>query len=219
MIFEQYIFEYARSNMYITISDGKALVIDPNVSEEALRYLYDNDIREITILLTHEHYDHTSGLVWLCEHFSCTVICHRETALSLSCGKNSRPVIIASNRMNKESDEAVKELVRTLPQNYRYNADITFDDNYSFDWQGHSVRMISCPGHSKGSCCIEFDDSIVATGDSLILNTPVITRFPGGSAEEYERITMPYLDSVSGNTLILPGHGDVFYMKEARNNE
>lgn len=213
---KKYVFEYADSNMYVIASEDKALIIDPNISEAALAYLRENNIQEITILLTHEHYDHTSGLIWLSGHFKCTVICHAETALSLSKGRNSRPVIIASNRMNKLSSDEVKELVRTLPQNYSYNADIAFDNVYSFNWQGHEIRIVPCPGHSKGSCCIELDDNVIATGDSLIFETPVITRFPGGSHELYNSITLPYIEKISDETLILPGHGRTFLMKEAR---
>ena len=62
--------------MYVTVSGNGALVIDPNVSENALSYLTENNIECITVLLTHEHYDHTSGLTWLCGKFKSTVICH-----------------------------------------------------------------------------------------------------------------------------------------------
>lgn len=213
---KRYIFEYADSNMFIFTSENEALVIDPNISDEALKYLCDNKIVRATIVLTHEHYDHTSGLVWLCEKINSTVICHSETALSLSKGRNSRPVIIASNRMAQMESDEIKNLVHMLPQNYRYDVDITFNDEYVFYWQGHKVRIVSTPGHSKGSCCIEIDDNIVATGDSLILNTPVITRFPGGSQEIFEKITLPYLKKIGENVMILPGHGDMFFMKEAR---
>lgn len=67
--------------------------------------------------------------------------------------------------------------------------------------------MIATPGHSKGSCCIEVDSKYVFTGDSLIQDIPVITRYPGGSMEEYERQTVPYLEKLSEEAFIMPGHG------------
>ena len=211
---KQYVFEYANSNMYVIAKNGSALVIDPNISESALKYLHNNNVLEITVLLTHEHYDHTSGLIWLCEKFKSTVICHEETALSLSNGKNNRPIIIASTRQDSINTDDLKKFIRSLPQGYLYNADITFSKQYDFVWNNHQIRIVGCPGHSKGSCCIEIDKNIVATGDSLILHTPVITRFPGGSAEQYNAITMPYLKSIKNSALILPGHGDEFYLNE-----
>ena len=214
---QQFRFSYANSNMYIIIEGRSALVIDPNISDEALDLLNSAKVEKLTILLTHEHYDHTSGLTWLASKFDSIVICQENTAASLKNGKNNRPVIIASNRMDKMSTSDIKDLVKTLPHGYHYDVDISFTDEYYFSWEGHDIRMVSCKGHSKGSCCIEIDDGVVATGDSLILNTPVITRLPGGSEEEYRTITLPYLNRIDKNTLILPGHGDTFYMKEEHN--
>lgn len=213
--FRRYVFAYAESNMYVFCENESALVIDPNVSEEALAYLKENNVREITVLLTHEHYDHTSGLTWLASKFDSIVICQENTAVSLKNGKNNRPIIIASNRMDKMSASDIKELVKTLPHGYRYDADISFTDEYCFSWEGHDIRMVSCKGHSKGSCCIELG-GVIATGDSLIRDTPVITRFRGGSAQDYKAVTLPYLKQIDGDTLILPGHGEPFFMKEER---
>lgn len=210
---KRFVFEYANSNMYVIAENGSALVIDPNISESALQHLQSREVSEITVLLTHEHYDHTSGLNWLCGKFKSTVICHEETALSLSKGRNNRPIVIASTRQSAMSTETLKNFVKSLPQGYLYDADITFSQQYDFVWEDHRICMVSCPGHSKGSCCIEVDDNIVATGDSLILNTPIITRFPGGSKEQYESITVPYLKKIKNDTMILPGHGETFVMR------
>ena len=211
---KRYVFEYADSNMFVMISDNSALVIDPNISQSALKYLRENHISEITVMLTHEHYDHTSGLTWLCGKFKSNVICHTETAVSLQSGKNNRPVMIASQRFKTLPRDEIKKITDNLPQKYTYDPDITFSNKFGFEWHGHEINLISTPGHSKGSCCIEIDDSIVATGDSLIFNTPVVTRFLGSSIEQFENITLPYLKRIKGDTLILPGHGDMFYMKE-----
>lgn len=216
--FIRYVLPYSNSNMYVGIENRNALVIDPNISDDALRYLERNNVKRATVLLTHEHYDHTSGLTWLMSHVDCTVICHEQTAVSLKNGKNNRPLIIASNRMGTGSTKEAKKLVRSLPQGYICEPDITFTEEYSFGWEDHRIKMLYCPGHSPGSCCIEIDNDTVATGDSLILNTPVITKFPGGSEEEYLNKTLPYLEKISDDTLILPGHGETFYMKEERQN-
>lgn len=207
---KRYKFRYAGSNMYVIAKNGSALVIDPNISEDAVNYLNSKNVSRVTVLLTHEHYDHTSGLIYLCEKFKSTVICHEETALSLSSGRNNRPMVIPSKMRKAMTDEELKEFARSLPHGYLYKADITFSERYGFIWEGHKIRMISTPGHSKGSCCIEIDDNIIATGDSLILDTPVITRFPGGSRELFDSVTAPYLKRIKSDTAILPGHGEAF---------
>ena len=212
-LIKKYVFGLSNSNMYVIAKNGSALVIDPNISDDALSWLNTNNVDKVTVLLTHEHYDHTSGLTWLTSHFGCTVICHEQAAVSLKKGLNNRPIVIASSKMLTLPKEQVREILRGLPQGYFFEPDITFADEYGFVWEGHSIKMISCPGHSPGSCCIELDG---ATGDPLILNAPVITRFPGGSEEDYRNITLGYLEGLSDDTLILPGHGEMFYMKEAR---
>ena len=62
--------------------------------------------------------------------------------------------------------------------------------------------------------CFETDSGalivgyIVFTGDSLVNGYDTITRLPGGSKKDFNSITKPYLDSLSDDTLIMPGHGD-----------
>ncbi len=208
-------FPYAGSNMYIIVCGKKALVIDPNVSEDALNYLKASCVDELTVLLTHEHYDHTSGLTWISGKFKSTVICHEITAQSLIKGKNNCPIIIASSRLGEYSKEEVKIITASLPQNYRYEPDITFTNEYCFTWLGHRIKMTSTPGHSLGSCCIAIDDDIVATGDSLINGTKVITRLFGGSEKDFQEKTVPYLRKISPEAFILSGHGDPFIYKDA----
>ena len=64
------------ARMYIIAENGKAVIIDPCVSEEAKKYLQSQNIEDIIVLLTHEHYDHISGVNWLRENFPETrVVC------------------------------------------------------------------------------------------------------------------------------------------------
>ncbi len=206
---KQYVFKYADSNMFVVAENNSALIIDPNISDEALNYLQEQKVLKVTIMLTHEHYDHTSGLTWICDKFKSSVICQEQTAVSLRDGKNNRPIVIAASKAGFENVDEFKRIVHSLPQGYRYNADITFSDTYSFNWNNHKIHLISTPGHSLGSCCIEIDDNIIASGDTIIPNTPIITRFIGGNEKAYNEITIPYLSKIPDNTLILPGHGKI----------
>ncbi len=212
--FRRFTFPQIGSNMYVLAANGEALVIDPHISEDALSYLRDEGTQKVTVLLTHEHYDHTSGLPWLSRQFPCRVICHEATAASLREGKNNRPAVFASHLAGVHATEEERAYVRSLPSRYRYDVDIEFYDEYRFEWRGLLVRMISVPGHSPGSCCIELGSNVVATGDSLIYDTPVITKFPGGSAEAFAKCAVPYLRKIAEDTWILPGHGRSFFFHE-----
>ena len=63
------------------------------------------------------------------------------------------------------------------------------------------------PGHSQGSCCILLNNKVLFTGDSLLAEYPVITRFPGGSSKDYKNISLPFLKSLNPNLVVYPGHG------------
>lgn len=210
MEFRRYVFPVIESNMYVCISGPCGLVIDPHVSGEALAELESRCVKSLLILLTHEHYDHTSGVSWLAGKIESTVICQSVAAASLKQGRNNRPIVLAAKYIDNQQSDDMRAYLRSLPNGYVYSADRTFDDETAFNWQDHRIRMVHTPGHSPGSCCIEIDGCMTATGDSLLPHAPVITRFPGGSAEEYERCTAPYLSGIADGTLVLPGHGEPF---------
>lgn len=206
-------FEPVNSNMYIIIICNNAIVIDPVHSQEAIDYLNKKNIVNVLILLTHEHYDHTNGIPNLINNYNCKIICHSKCGIALEKGKNNRPIIIASMIMsNLVSDLSFS--IDKLPSNYFVTPDETFEVMKEFFWKGYLIRMVSTPGHTSGSCCIEFDNKYVFTGDTLILNEKVITRFPTGSKEEFKNITLPYLNSLHSNYIIMPGHGNQFCIED-----
>ena len=207
MLFQRYVYEYIDTNMYILVEreQHKALVIDPNISEKALMYLKEQGVREILILLTHEHYDHTNGVNYFYEQFESRLCCQEWAAKSIGIEKNNRPLLEALHlKMAGEQEKLNKMRVEYKP--YRCKADVIFDKELEMAWCGHTIKLIYTPGHSKGSCCIEVDGQYVFTGDSLIPDVKVITRFPGGDEELYVQKTLPYLYSISEDVWIMPGH-------------
>lgn len=211
----QYRFPVLESNMFLYCRGGEALAIDPQASEEALQYLKDQGVKRVLVLLTHEHYDHTSGVVWLAERLASTVVCQRSAAEALRRGTNNRPVVLAAKSIHHSNPGEIKALMRALPQGYVYEADVVFDEELRMTWQGIEIRLVHTPGHSPGSCCVELGGEAVATGDSLIYGTPVITRFPGGNERDFLEKTMPYLRGIRTGTWILPGHGKLFRLRPA----
>lgn len=206
----QYTAPVLGSNMFVLCAGTEALVIDPHISETALAYLHRQKVEKLLILLTHEHYDHTSGLIWLTEQFKSTLVCQAATAEALQTGRNNRPVVVAARAIRGADTDVMRACIQSLPRGYTYKADRVFETEERISWQGYGIRLFHTPGHSLGSCCIELDGSAVVTGDSLIRHTPVITRFPGGSREVYRERTLPYLRGIPEGTLILPGHGETF---------
>lgn len=215
--FLEYRLPYIDSNMYISIEGQEALIIDPCPSEVALSRLRGAGVQQVTVLLTHEHFDHTSGVNWLREHFPCRVICHEECGERISIPANNRPLVFLPLMQVRSEEEAaeIENFCEGFPIE-SIRADVTFHEAYDFLWQGHSINMRSCPGHSPGSSVIRFDDTYAFTGDYMIPDIPVILRFPGGSKEAYKQRTLPYLLSLEGNTKIMPGHGTPCFFQDLR---
>ena len=210
--------EWVGTNMYVLFSDDEALIVDPHPDEEAATLLARKNIKKTTVFLTHEHPDHTCGVPWLKEKLGISVVCHRLCAETISAEQNNRPYLITfvlAQRDKEQGTHLLEKFEKTV-RPYTVQADTVFNDVFSFDWGGNRFVFTPTPGHSKGSCCIKMNEAAVFTGDNLIWDTPVITRFPGGSLKEFNEKTKPYLDALPDDILVLAGHGRVFKMREAR---
>lgn len=208
----RYVMPYMEANMYICIEGTAALIVDPHSSKEALKYLQSNKVKTVTVLLTHEHFDHISGVPWLKDSYPTKVICQSKCGESIAVPRKNRPLALLLMRTEKNFDKLMAfyesfSLYAIVP-------DIIFDDQYVFCWQGHDIRIQSLPGHSLGSVAISFDEQYLFTGDYMIPDEPVILRYPGGSREAYEQYTLPYLLTVPKEKIIMPGHGNECYMNE-----
>ncbi len=165
------------------------------------------------ILLTHEHYDHISG-VNDCKSVSMgKVICSEDCAERIrDPKKNMAHYFKAFCDIQTWTDEIPKE----VDENYSCEADIVFKDRYEFTWCGHDVRFVHTPGHSPGSCAILIDDHNLFCGDSLIKGYEPTLRFPGGSRKKWKEISEPYFKSLSGDMRVYPGHFVDFQLSEYR---
>lgn len=50
-----------------------AMIVDPGEAKPVLKYLRDNDLNLVGILITHHHWDHTNGLVEVAKAYDCPV--------------------------------------------------------------------------------------------------------------------------------------------------
>ncbi len=214
--FYHFISAEIKSNMFIFLHGGEAVIIDPHYQSSALNLLQKNKIKKTFILLTHEHPDHTYGLPYLKDFLDCTIVCHTQADLFISAKENNRPLLITFILAQQDEmfgSHLVKDFMETYRE-YAYHADITFDTEYTFHWNDIIFHFISTPGHSPGSCCILVNDELIVTGDSLLSGYPVITRFPGGSTKDYQEKTLPYLKSLNKELIVLPGHGKICKLSE-----
>lgn len=213
------IFAPVKSNMFTILTNKEAVVFDPCVDEDLLHLLSEKKIEKVHILLTHEHYDHTSGVNWLKENIKTDLFCHKECAFSIARKEMNNPALIAfvlAAEDRKDGGHRYKDFKREF-QPYTIDTDKTFSSHHNFIIGDLDFQVYSTPGHCPGAACYQLFEKIVFTGDTLLQNDPVITRFPESDKAIYESVTLPYLQSLSKDSIIMPGHGDPFILKDTNN--
>lgn len=197
------------ANTYLLLpqsaGETRAVVIDPWRSETLYALLSERGISRLLVLLTHEHFDHTTGVNALRERFEVELVCHSACAESIAKARCNRPLGI----MGREEEMRIAREIGL----YTCSAERSFDDALALPWDGRALAMTHTPGHTRGSCCITVG-GLCFCGDSALLGLPCITRFPGGSQAEYDAITLPYLLSLPETTYFLPGHGVCYHREE-----
>ena len=195
------------SNCYVVFKEcgSEIIVIDPTVSEALYSFLDALLPQKVILLLTHEHFDHTTGVNEIKKRYNTELICIRQCADKIAQKRNNRPLSLMG--MSHASDAK-------FPL-YECFADKIFDGESSIDWLGDTVRIIPTPGHTSASCCI-LVAQYAFTGDSALLGIPTITRFPTGNATQYASITVPFLKSLDSDTIVMPGHGESFTINKVK---
>lgn len=213
-----FIYEPVASNMYFIPVGDTGIVFDPNINEELPPLLKQLGIKRVQIILTHEHYDHTTGVEWLQGLIEAPVFCHADCAKYISSEKGNTPRLVAMALKTKDLADGGHRCEDFMAQYkpYRLKADKTFTGNEEFAVDKISFDCYSTPGHSPGSACYIIDGKYIFTGDSLIQNTPTITRFRTSNNETYENVTRPFLRTLDKNMLVFPGHGEPFKICESK---
>lgn len=200
------------SNCYIVEEGGQVLLIDPNLADKIIRILERERLTLSMVILTHEHSDHISGLngirAWNGQR--------TKVVASRRCSEN-----IQSTKMNLSRIFGVYlfyltgERCRDYPVYTCERATRVFDEELKMEWNHHAVYCCRIPGHSEGSIAVTIDEKIVFSGDSYLKDQEIITKFPGGSPEDYERKAKAFFEALPDDCRICPGHGGIFRKGES----
>lgn len=165
-------------------------IVDPGGSaERILSKILKMQAKPVAILLTHGHFDHIMAVKALLEQYKIPVY-----ALA-------------------EEEEWLTDPSRNLSDwsggSYTAPADVYLSDLQVFEVAGFSVQVLHTPGHTPGSCCYYLkDEGILLSGDTLFCGSAGRTDFPGGSGYAMRRSLNRLVNSLPGETLVLPGHGE-----------
>ena len=200
---ERFVNQLMSSNCYIVVDEESrhCLCIDPasEKSEREIAYIEQNKLTLDYIVLTHEHTDHTWGVNSLTERFSeAKVICSEVCRQNLAKGFQPYFLFYYDN------------------PNYQYavcKVDVVMEElNCNLLWYEHIIKFIHTPGHSMGSICVEIEGWLF-TGDTIMLSKPYVNNRNGSKKLLFESINR-IKNIYSQETLIYPGHGNVFQLKK-----
>jgi len=209
-------FELVDENMYFIPSGDTGIVIDPNENNELLEAFKQHGTNRITVLLTHEHYDHTTGVEWLKSKIESKLVCHKACAEAISTEKGNNPKTLGYILTLRDAADGGHRRDDYLATAKRYvlQADETFDNECVVVVGKIKMKCRPAPGHSQGSVLLFLGESMFS-GDSLIQHTPTIVHLPGSDRKKYKQETKPYLQSLKKNMVVFPGHGEPFRICEA----
>lgn len=210
MIIKQYQYGPEKTNAYLIVSKGHAILVDAP-SEEVIDELTRINVVLDYVILTHEHADHIWGLNAVRDQFNCKVISQRICNRYIQDSRNNKARhyhVYYAIKYKEKNTKLFDPLYRCDP------VDIEFDEKLDFRWQGNELKLVHTPGHSAGSVLIELNDSIVFSGDTILEKQDTFTGFENGSDEAYLKYTKPIVEKIRDNKRIYPGHGNPFEFKE-----
>ena len=189
-----YVVGMVQTNFYFLHVEGEkeTIVFDPaDYGKEIYDELTRQGLEIKAIFLTHGHFDHIMGV----------------KALKEACGA---PVYASA----LEKDLLTDPYLNTSAQYGR--SCVVEPDHWLIDGEtvtaaGMTLRMISTPGHTEGSCCYYIEetggDPILLSGDTLFENSVGRTDLPTGDMHDIVESIRTKLYKLPDNTQVYTGHG------------
>lgn len=186
---ERIVDEHLRANTYlIETSDPRELVvIDPGLDGDAIKAALGSR-RPVAIACTHGHFDHVGSAHLLQEEYGAPLYLHGGDA----------KVLRAANFMLM----ACKIDARiTVPK-----VDELVEDGTSIELGADTLRFVHTPGHTPGSCLIEFRGTLF-TGDTIYRDKIGLVEFPGEDKDVLRSSILTVWDRLDPELWVCPGHG------------
>ncbi|MFH1776372.1 MAG: MBL fold metallo-hydrolase [Candidatus Omnitrophota bacterium] len=186
------------TNCYIfgCLCTQEAVIIDPGFESDKIKIrIAALKLKIKCIINTHGHIDHISAD----NEFNLPVFIH----------KNDGP-FLKSPQMNLS-----QFFGRTVVVN---NPVTLLNDNEIITVGTLSLKVLHTPGHTPGGICL-LSEGIVFTGDTLFFQGIGRTDFPYGDEKAILTSIREKLLTLSGDTIIYPGHGPASSIEaESKNN-
>ena len=177
-----------QTNCYVIYNDVKdCIIIDPGAQGQKInKYILENELNPLAILLTHGHFDHIGACDYLVNKFNCPIITHPSTK-----------ELLYDSSLNLSFYESPFVL----------NSDVT-EANDEFEIKGFKFKWLLLEGHCLGSSMIYYvNENMMFSGDVLFKESIGRFDFPT-SSRSLTRQTLEAIKKMEFEGRILPGHGD-----------
>jgi hydroxyacylglutathione hydrolase len=185
-------------NTYLVHHNPSAsiLVVDPGGEEDIImEAIAQEQGSPALIILTHAHHDHVGAVKRLCDEYNLPFYIHSGEIKLLK----KVPLYAAT----------FEKRVMEVPESYR------FLDQEKMEWAGDTIQYLHTPGHTKGGVCY-FWKGMAFTGDTLLARQVGRTDLPGAKPDILFGSITNLLERLSDDTILFPGHGDQWSVKDAR---
>ena len=172
----------------------EAVIIDPGDEvDELVAAVRDHDVDVRSILLTHAHFDHVTGVARVKEEYSVPVYLHRDD-------------LFLYEKAVEQGAFFGFRVRRPPPIDVYYDqSPITFGE--------YVVHVHHTPGHCPGGVCLQIgpttgeNDAQLFVGDTLFAGGIGRTDLPGGDYSVLMRSITKVLFPLGDEAIVHPGHG------------
>ena len=169
--------------------EGGGILIDAGLDGVTIDdELSERGLHPHAVYCTHGHFDHTGSASHFQKKYGCQVFVP-EADFKLM--KASNFMLMAMKMKHKV----------VLPEATLVKG------NHVANIAGASLRYLPAPGHTPGSCIIEFGNAWF-TGDTLYARGVGLSHLPGEDHELLKRTILSYWDDLTRERIIYPGHGN-----------
>ncbi len=201
-------------NVFLVHDGGEGALIDSGFGDEKsvqarLEFLRERpDVKVRHIVLTHHHFDHSSGAHQLREATGGRVALHADEVNFLRDWQSQAPQDLEALA---EQKEIAQQIQRFRKQAAEAGPDVRVSDGDMITVGGLTLEVVHTPGHTLGSVCLYLrEERALFTGDTALgLGTVAISPPPHGDMALY----LKSLERLKGYdcAVMLPGHGQAVH--------
>ena len=195
--------ELLASMAYLIDTGASRVLIDPHEDDDLLEDLPAGS--PLAVILTHEHFDHISGVNWARSRFDVTVTASRACAERIAQPRNGTelfPLWLIGDRV---AYRRVRERYR-LP--YHCTVDRALEGGEDWLLDGCRLRLFPTLGHTASGLSVLVNDAALFPGDVLLGNGEEFRSLDADSGA-YRRLTLPAFEALlTRDVTVFPGHGE-----------